>query len=281
MLSVQENYDIIIDKNQPIAIGSVNMFISLNGIETAYFYEFKEWTNLNFMLHCHYAFEVVFVKSGRIRIEKEETTYRLTKGDSIAIMPFEKHSFITDESSQIFIFQISPSLISNWNLCFSGKTFKNSCRKFLDREIVDIYKELKSADGNIIGLNFIFFKIMNAFINDNELIESYKTEDICLEALRYVGENFRQNITLKDMAKELNMSYVYLSRVFVEKIKFKFVDCVNSFRIQEAIILLSNPNKSISEICFECGFGSLRQFNRLFLKNMLCTPSEYRKNMLK
>ena len=256
-------------------VSRLYMFISLNGIETAQFYEFKEWANLNFPSHCHYACEVVFVASGEITIEKEKESYNLKKGDAIAIMPFEKHSFVTENESQIFIAQLSPSLISNWDVCFSGKTFKNPCCKFSDTELIEIYNDFKTAEGNIIRTNYAVFKIMNKL--ENELVESYKTEGICLEVLRYVGENFTRNITLKDMAQELNMSYVYLSRVFAQKIKFKFVDCINSFRIQEAISLLSNPDKSISEICFECGFGSLRQFNRLFLNTMSCTPSEYRR----
>lgn len=256
-------------------VSRLYMFISLNGIETAQFYEFKEWANLNFPSHCHYAFEIDFVVSGRITIEKEKETYTLTKGEFIAIMPFEKHSFVTENDSEVFIVQISPSFISNWNSCFSGKTFKNPCCKLTDAELVEVYNDFKTAEGNLIRMNYAVFKIMNKLAN--ELTECHKSDGICIEVLRYVGENFTRNITLKDMAKELNMSYVYLSRVFAQKIKFKFVDCINSFRIQNAISLLSNYDKSISEICYECGFGSVRQFNRLFLQTMQCTPSEYRK----
>ena len=251
------------------------MFVSLNGIETAQFYEFREWTNLNFPAHCHYTFEVVFVVFGEILVEKENKAYRIKKGDAIAVMPFERHGFVTKNESQVFVVQISPNLISNWDVCFSGKTFKNPCCKFSDAELTEIYDNFKTADQNIIRMNYAFFKLMNAL--ENELIESYNADGICIEALRYVGENFKRNITLKDMAQELNVSYVYLSRIFAQKIKFKFVDCINSFRIQEAMLLLSCPDKSISEICYECGFGSLRQFNRLFFNMMSCTPSEYRK----
>lgn len=255
------------------------VYFSLNGITISNFYEFREWTNLNFVSHCHYTFEVVFVTEGAITIEKEKEVYTLTPGDAVAIMPFEKHSFVTDAQagSRVFAFQISPKLISNWDLCFAGKTLKESRRRFSPAMLEELYHSLKDMDGNLIQLNGLFFRIIQEFLRDNELITAYQPDDLCLDALRYISEHFRKNITLKDVAKALNVNAVYLSRIFTKKIKFKFVDCVNSFRLQEATALLSSREKSISEICYECGFGSLRQFNRLFLRAMSCTPSEYRK----
>ncbi len=261
----------------------MNTIFSLNGIKSANFYEFCEWTNHIFPTHCHYAFEVCFVLSGEIIWEKEKHTYKMTAGDAIVIMPFEKHECYTEEgkTSKIFTFQISPKMISNWDLCFAGKTPQKSCCNFSNNLVKKIYHDLKNTDGNLIGLNYLFFTIMNEFLRDNDLITYNQPDDLCLEALLYISEHFSKNITLKEMAKDLNVSYVYLSRIFTKKFKFKFVDCVNSFRLQEAITLLSKRKKSISEICYECGFGSLRQFNRLFLQTMSTTPREYRKNILK
>ncbi len=255
------------------------MLFSLNGIETADFFEFREWTNLNFPLHCHYSLEVVFTVSGNVKIKKGKETFSLSQNDALVIMPLEKHSFSTDTNSQVFIFQISPKLISNWDLCFGGKVLKNPCRKFSKDLIKEIQDSLKTAEGNVIEINYIFFKIMREFLNENELIKDLRADDICISALIYISENFSKNITLKSMADDLNVSSVYLSKVFSNKIKFKFVDCLNSFRIQKATSLLLNSNKSIGEICFECGFGSIRQFNRVFLDMMSVTPKEYRKRM--
>ncbi len=253
------------------------MLFSLNGIETIDFFEFREWSNLNFPVHCHYSFEVIFVTSGSILLRKENAAYNLSSGDACVIMPLEIHSFITEGASEVFIFQIAPSLISNWDCCFAGKTLKEPCRGFSDPVLHDIHYALKNTTGSLVDLNYIFFKIMHLFLYENELVNGYELDDICLKALRYIGDNFSKNITLKDMAADFNISYVYLSRVFAKKLKFKFVDCVNSFRIQKAISLLSDPNRNISEICYECGFGSLRQFNRFFKETMSCSPREYRK----
>jgi AraC-like DNA-binding protein len=42
--------------------------------------------------------------------------------------------------------------------------------------------------------------------------------------------------------------------------------------------LLSESEKSMSEIAYECGFNNLSNFNRIFKKKKGCTPTEFKKN---
>ena len=51
---------------------------------------------------------------------------------------------------------------------------------------------------------------------------------------------------------------------------------VQARRIQEAKRLMENPDTSISEICFRCGFNSLTHFYRIFLQSEGCSPSQFR-----
>jgi len=43
--------------------------------------------------------------------------------------------------------------------------------------------------------------------------------------------------------------------------------------------LLLNPNLRVSEIAFECGFGSLGHFNRTFKEVVGSSPTEYREGL--
>ncbi|MCG8579779.1 MAG: helix-turn-helix transcriptional regulator, partial [Bacteroidales bacterium] len=56
------------------------------------------------------------------------------------------------------------------------------------------------------------------------------------------------------------------------------IDFVNEIRLGYATRWLIESNKSISEICFECGFNNISNFNRAFKKRQGCTPSEFRVN---
>ena len=116
-------------------------------------------------------------------------------------------------------------------------------------------------------------------MKDNELVPFGGKDDLFCRVLLFVSNHFEDALTLKKIAKELNVSYEYLSRMFSEKSGMHFSDFVSTFRLQKALTLFSDPSKNISEICFSCGFGSIRNFNKVFLREMNCTPNEYRKKI--
>ncbi|ULT29049.1 helix-turn-helix domain-containing protein [Sphingobacterium sp. E70] len=54
---------------------------------------------------------------------------------------------------------------------------------------------------------------------------------------------------------------------------------VNEMRIGHACKLLMDRTLSISEICYECGYQNLTNFNKFFKSIMNKTPREFRKEM--
>jgi AraC-like DNA-binding protein len=73
---------------------------------------------------------------------------------------------------------------------------------------------------------------------------------------------------------------VSFSRFIKKRTGKSFVDFVNSHRIGIAAQELLETNKSISEICFECGFNNISNFNRIFKKKQGCTPGDFRNNFI-
>ena len=71
----------------------------------------------------------------------------------------------------------------------------------------------------------------------------------------------------------------FISRLYAKNTNVRFNDFINSFRIRKSISLVTDKNLSISEISFMCGFGSIRNFNRVFLAEFGCTPKEFRKSV--
>ena len=53
---------------------------------------------------------------------------------------------------------------------------------------------------------------------------------------------------------------------------------VNLLRINKSKKMLETTAKSVTEIALECGYSSLRSFNRTFLAQEKITPTEYKKN---
>jgi AraC-like DNA-binding protein len=84
------------------------------------------------------------------------------------------------------------------------------------------------------------------------------------------------NLTLGDAAKAASISVTHFSRLFQKKAGMTFTRYVQARRVEQAKSLLADPDKSITAICFACGFNSLTHFNRIFRQSEGCSPSQFR-----
>ena len=113
-----------------------------------------------------------------------------------------------------------------------------------------------------------------AFQRQSDFHNSERIETV----YNYVKENFALKLKVEDAAQLVNMSVVSFSRLIKQRTGKSFVDFVNEIRLGIATRALIETNKSVSEICFECGFNNISNFNRIFRKKQNCTPSEFRTN---
>lgn len=93
----------------------------------------------------------------------------------------------------------------------------------------------------------------------------------------YVFENFKEPISVKDVAKVSNMTETSFCRYFRSRTLKTFVHFLNEVRISYACKLLNDDNYSITDACFESGFNSLSYFNRQFKTIMKMSPLHYKK----
>lgn len=98
---------------------------------------------------------------------------------------------------------------------------------------------------------------------------------IC-SALKYIDENFGSRLVLDEPAKASGYSVPRFSKLFAEFSGITPMRYVNIVRIQHSADMLRDDKKSITEIAFECGFGSLEVFERSFKKYFGVTAAEYR-----
>ena len=86
-------------------------------------------------------------------------------------------------------------------------------------------------------------------------------------------------LTLATLASKISVQPHHLSRVINQEFDMNFSDYINSFRLDEAVERLQNPEFShykISALAYDCGFNSVPTFNILFKKTYKLTPSKYR-----
>ncbi len=109
---------------------------------------------------------------------------------------------------------------------------------------------------------------------------SYKysfDEERMIRINTFIYENFKEPVTVADVAGVANMTVTSFCRYFKSRTLKTFVQFLNEVRISSACGLLNNDNFTITDVCFEVGFNSLSYFNRQFRSIMKMSPMQYRK----
>ncbi len=102
-----------------------------------------------------------------------------------------------------------------------------------------------------------------------------------LKVKNHISKNYRDELRLSVLADIAGMSPSAFSRFFKLHTGRNLSEYIIDIRLGYAARMLVDTARSISEICFSCGFNNLSNFNRIFKKKKGCAPSEFRENYRK
>lgn len=132
------------------------------------------------------------------------------------------------------------------------------------------------------------FELLRVFANHLALISNQVglqgrniEPPLIQRAKAYIEANHTSDLSLASISKSLGVSRFYFYKLFKRATGRTLSTYVIQVRIERAKRLLLNPNARISEIAFEAGFQSLTHFNRAFRRTSGCSPTEYRKDVLR
>lgn len=93
----------------------------------------------------------------------------------------------------------------------------------------------------------------------------------------YINEHLCEKITLTELARELDMSHFYFSRLFKISTGITPHQYLIQQRIERAKQLLRQPDKTIADVAMDCGFANPSHFAKHFRKYTGVTPKQFRK----
>ena len=165
---------------------------------------------------------------------------------------------------------------SQQGIRFIGKTQQKAAR------MLEGLLQAKDFDGVLALLQLLHFlaasgeyKLLSSAGYTN-LLKASDTERMN-KVHAYVMKNFREKITLDDVAAIANMTPTSFSRYFKTHANKTFSDFLSEIRIGHSCKLLLEENKDIAQICYESGFQTLSNFNRQFKSVTAYSPLAYRK----
>ena len=260
------------------------MFLTYENKDSDMIIEWKKSTH--FPPHIHEAIEMVYITKGTLELGVGQELYHMEKGDFAVVFPNVIHHyqvFDTGENKALYI-MASPKLIPNYmdELQKNCPEIPVICKEKLHSDIAKAMKSLVDVEKSNTRLIQAYVQMIFAHIlSEMNMVEkeTVGSEDLVYKSVEYVAKNYREKISLEQMAYDLGISKYVLSRLFAKTFHCNFASYVNGIRLNYAISMLDGTNKPITTICYDSGFESQRTFNRVFKERYRVTPREYRLNM--
>ncbi|ADL53728.1 response regulator [Clostridium cellulovorans] len=138
---------------------------------------------------------------------------------------------------------------------------------------IDYIEKLETAEDQKNYLLEISLKIIG-ILSTYEIRDSYSK--YTREAIKYINENFKNNISLTDVSNKLGISSAYLSHTFKSDYPKGFVEYLNLVRVQYAKFLINSGEYTLKEIVGEAGFSSYNYFFKIFKSITGVTPTQFK-----
>lgn len=240
---------------------------------------------LYFPEHIHKDIEIIYVRSGIQRIQIKDKKYKITAGGAAVIFPDTVHSYLGDKSeADVLILICAPKIF--------GSLFPNLKKLRPISPIIDssaIPSELRFALEAIHSdkskeITFSWMCVIMSYITgilQLETAEQPPVEDITFKLIKYLDENFTDNITRLTLARRFNVSECYISKIFTDKFNINLRNYLGLLRAEYASALIRTTDETFTEISRLSGFESIRTFNRIFKTVYGMTPKEYKNNISK
>lgn len=252
---------------------------------------------MNYPLHWHNSIEILYVLNGTLNITIESDKYELIEKDIEIVNIDETHSIeSSDTDNRVLVFHIDPYFFEKYysdieNMFFFTNTTDDKAQESEEYDILRTFlaeiacEAIQKQDNYDEEIKNILVDLLYHLINNFHYL-MYENEDLKgkeeqLERYhrisKYIFNNYNDNITLQDIAKKEFLSTDYLSHGIKDVTGYSFTDLLNSNRVEEALKLLLDTDKTISEISEEVGFSHTRYFNKHFKIQYNYTPFQYRK----
>ncbi|TDL74747.1 AraC family transcriptional regulator [Rhodococcus qingshengii] len=229
--------------------------------------------------------EIIFIEHGKFTFVEKNFVGK--EGDLIILNPFsnlEGKSCMDDP-------------IKGISVCFSNLHINGKQKGFLiestDLPIIDLQEEKKDIHSY---LKVILSEYNSAHAGYQDIISSLlqtvvikvtrllknvdhhpSISSVCLEVKKYIEENFRQELTLNDLANLVYVSPYHLGHVFKEEVGLPPIQYMIQCRIEEAKRLLEHSDLTVREIASLIGYENANYFNLLFKKMTGSPPGKFRR----
>ncbi len=230
-------------------------------------------------LHWHSYYELIYFFEGEVISIINGIEKPLKKGTLYMLTPIDlHHTFKKDKKTQIKYINISfteniidEKLRKDMNGAYYIPSVNNKTLA-----LIELLSQPKVTDAETQHLiNALLYNVTQEKFKLDKTAGTLTDKNIH-KAIRYISENFNKDINLKTISGFLHITPSYFSYLFSKTCGCTFKEYLTDYRISYAKELLKSTDKSVTDICYLCGFSNLPNFLRVFKKQVGKTPSAYK-----
>lgn len=225
--------------------------------------------------HYHNMIEIGFMVKGSAGYIVNENNEQISSGEMCYIDSFDIHYFDIKEGNETFTLMINLECLSDFyreygdidSVPYFGQALRN---KSVNAKVLNILRrweqeyEPESFLKNQGYLNLVLAELATGYPIKHRA-NNKRDMGIAGEILEYINQNYQKPITLESTARSIGYGKNYCSKIFHDYINQDFRNYVNSVRVEAAKRMMQEcPRKQITDIAYDCGFGSLNTFYRAY-----------------
>ena len=238
---------------------------------------YVRFCNIQNQTHWHDETEMILVRSGVVDFLINGITYKGQCGDVFLCEGGDIHTIISDGTS------VLDFLIFTKNIFRDGNRYHINSPHLLaplgfDGQFDRIIEHIKAPDalGKRTLYNLIENLVMDAYRINGYEERNTESGDLMLsnyrELINYIDKNYA-TIDFTEASKFMAFSPAYFSRIFSSLCGTSFTRYLNTVRIEKSLPHIISGKCDIGKLALDCGFGSVRHYNRVFRELTGYTPT--------
>lgn len=237
---------------------------------------------LDFPLHLHDAIELVYVVRGTATVLSDSGRLSLGPGDLYLAFPNQPHGYADTTNFDGYVLIATTKLLSVCKTMLEQNQPRDPICHPTGQTAADILNLFKMMhvdrkSTNIPLLQSYSLLLLHKAVALTKLMPRAGGSDTLQQALRYIGEHYREPLTRRDVAKAVGYSESHLSHLFTNTVHTSLMDYITALRMDDARDLLRSTDLPVGQLALSLGFSSVRSFNRFFRQETGMTPSQFRK----
>lgn len=235
-----------------------------------------KYADLENMAHWHKEVELIYLENGNADIGINRICFHAVSGDTFYIKSGDIHYIRAEKGSIIKIIIFDFAYLQGINDYESAEPMgKYPFLPLYDQIQTELYGKKIFYEYKIqaLLLDFMIHFLREQPVRKGPEQDRQNSLPLYRRLLSYIDGHYA-DVTFEQAAKIMGFTPSHFSKLFAMFSGTTFTKYLNAVRIEKAIGMLKEGQRSITDVSLICGFRSIRHFNRVFKQLTGLTPRE-------